>query len=171
MRRAGDLYVAPCRRRFQRIEQPARIGIRAKAVPFTPDDRKRGADETGIIGERAGPGVEDVLGRTGGDLHRRGRTRPALGADVKIVLAPFVEMPLGEDGTLALRQVCDEAVPLVLERNQPPAWQMLRVTATRPLRDRTEKTRRSTSAGQRPAKRPATMVPQEWAISEIRWTP
>src|SRR6266702_4257806 len=69
----------------------------------------------------------------------RTRAGSACGIGIEITLAPLVEMPPGKDGRLAFRHVRDEAVPLVLERNQPPAWQMLRVATTRPLRDRTEK--------------------------------
>src|SRR4029077_1963852 len=40
-----------------------------------------------------------------------------------------------EDGRLAARNVGDETIPLVLERDQPPCRQALRIAAARPLRD------------------------------------
>src|SRR2546430_15941113 len=70
MRRTRDLHVAPQPRCLEGIEQPARIDIAAQAVPLAADDRDGGLHEAGVVGERAGPGVEDVLERPARRLHR-----------------------------------------------------------------------------------------------------
>jgi hypothetical protein len=68
---ASDLHVAFHGRGFQRIEEPASIGIGSEAVPFAADNRDRRTDEAGIVGEVAGAGGSDVLPRPAGRLDAR----------------------------------------------------------------------------------------------------
>ena len=98
MRGAADLDVAPDRRGAQRVEQPARIRVGAHCVPLAPDDRNGCADEPGVIGELAGPGVVNVLKCAAWDLYRRRRMGSALRVDIEVVLAPFREMAVQQDG-------------------------------------------------------------------------
>jgi pimeloyl-ACP methyl ester carboxylesterase len=60
----------PCAagRGFQRIEEPASIGIGSEAVPFAADNRDRRTDEARIVGEVAGAGGSDILPRPAGRL-------------------------------------------------------------------------------------------------------
>src|SRR5215471_11249226 len=97
MRAAADLDVALVRRRGEGVEQPARVRIGAVGVPFAADDRDWRADETWLVGEFAGPGVENVLKRAARHLDGGGRAAAAVRIDVEIALAPLLEVTPVQD--------------------------------------------------------------------------
>jgi len=102
------------------LEQPARIGIGAYAVPFATDDRHRMEHASRVIGKLAGPCVEDVLERTAWGLNGCRRSLATVCVGVEIAFAPFVEMATRQHRRFAPRNVRDEALPLILQRDQSP---------------------------------------------------
>ena len=88
----ADLDVAFDRRSSESVEQPARVLIRDKSIPFAADDRDRRLHQSRIIGEIAVPGVQDIGKRPGRSLHSGRVATATVGIGVEIALAPFVEV-------------------------------------------------------------------------------
>ena len=65
---AADLDVPPDWRGFERIEQPARILVGHNPIPFASDQGDRRPHQSGIVTERAVPGLP-VLGLAGAVTH------------------------------------------------------------------------------------------------------
>src|SRR5260370_38303132 len=88
MRRPRYLDETPLGGVAQRVMKPARIGFAGDAVPGAAHDERRRADEGGIVGERAGPGVGDVGRWPGRAKDAGGIPARALSRHVDIVLDP-----------------------------------------------------------------------------------
>ena len=71
-----------------------------------------------VIGKLAGPCVEDVLERTAWGLNGCRRSLATVCVGVEIAFAPFVEMATRLHRRFAPRNVRDEALPLILQRDQ-----------------------------------------------------
>ena len=123
MGRSADLDVAPHRGGVHRVEQAGRVGIGPHSIPGAADDRDRRTDQARVVAEFARPGVEDILERAAGCLDRSRSAASALAVRVQVGLTPRREMAPRQHGRFASRDIGGEAVPLVLQRNQPPGGQ------------------------------------------------
>src|SRR5882757_7832038 len=84
MRRPRYLDETPLGGVAQRVMEPACIGFAGDAVPGAAHDERRRADEGGIVGERARPGVGNVGRRPGRDKDAGGIAAAALSIAVEI---------------------------------------------------------------------------------------
>ncbi len=124
VRASGNFNIPAKRRRGQFLAEPGRVSIGAETVPFAAQDRNRSADHRRIVGKSSGLGIKDVLKRSTGCFHR-GRMMPsASGIDVEVSVAPVSEMIGIENRLRALRHIGDEAIPLILDRDQPSGRQL-----------------------------------------------
>src|SRR6185312_17312678 len=89
-------------------------------VPFAPDDRNRRTDVRGIVGELAVPGLDDLRKRAERRLDAGGVSRAAFWIAVEVAHTPVLEMTPRQHRSLVRRHVLDEALPLVLRRDDAP---------------------------------------------------